>query len=105
MTDDHFAFGLRIRSDLALPELTPADNSDHPCVLIRLGEVTTTIPGARRVGPTVQVGDGDFLLDVPEVARYRVRGGAEIIVDPARNASCASAVAGAAMVANRGGIL
>jgi hypothetical protein len=88
VTDDRLAFGLHIQSDLVLPELTPGPgNSDRPRVLIRVDAVAPTLPGAIRVGPTAYVCPNDFLLDEPGVARYRVRGGEEIIVDPAPNAS------------------
>lgn len=36
----------------------------------------------RDVGPTFQVGLDDYLLEVREVARYRVRKGREIVIEP-----------------------
>jgi hypothetical protein len=86
---DYAAFGLRIRSELALPELAPAGAcaAALPAVVIRLG-AAGTVPGrANLTGPTYQVAADDFLLEVQGVARYRVRNGEEIVVEPAAEAT------------------
>ena len=84
-TEDYFVFGLRVRSELALPELGPAGTleSDAPVVTVRTGSAGPDIEKPSHVGPTFQVGMDDYLLDVRNVARYRVRRGDEIVVEPA----------------------
>ena len=79
------AFGLRIGSQISLPEL-PAVRREAPAtpvdVEIRLGEVTPSLPGATVVGPGVTGAGDTILIDFPE-ARYLIRNGREIVVQPA----------------------
>ena len=86
---DYVVFGLNVRSDLPLPELGPPRDSDRiaPAVAIRRGQAGCEIKNPRHVGPTFQVGADDYLLTVPNVARYRVRRGNEIVVEPAAGSS------------------
>jgi len=78
-------FGLRIRSKIALPEIStspaPFDDRDRPVVEIRFGAVPETLPDARRSGHGLQVDGGDVLLRVKDTARFLVREGREIVVD------------------------
>jgi hypothetical protein len=78
---DYSVFGLNVRSDMALPELLPAVPGSAVDVTITLGRLTE---------PMTQAGlhrDGEALmLSVPDVARYRIEAGSEIVIDP-----CASA--------------
>jgi len=79
---DYFAFGLHLRSELELPEIsTVTAVCDAPVVDIRLG-TTGEIPAARYVDTACQISADDCLLNVDGVARYRVRNGEEIIVEP-----------------------
>jgi len=80
---DYSVFGLHIRSELPLPELAAkeAENADTPDAHIRIGDVGT-IAEPRHIGPIFQVGIDDYLLEIRNTARYRVRNGAEIIVAP-----------------------
>lgn len=74
---DYRLFGLRVRSEVQLPELFPATGIVGPDVSIRLGSI------AGDVGPFGIEQHGDaLLLTVPGIARYRVRKGAEILIDP-----------------------
>ncbi len=84
-TEDYFVFGLHVRSELSLPELGPpgVPGPDAPAVTVRIGNVGHEIENPCHVGPTFQVGLDDYLLDVRKVARYRVRGGSEIVVERA----------------------
>lgn len=80
---DYFVSGLHIRSELPLPELGPAlQTGNAPVVAIRLGDAGPELPHPRNVGPTFQVADDDYLLNVRGVGRYRVRYGTEVIVEP-----------------------
>ena len=80
-------FGLDIRSDLPLPEIAPfatvAEPSREPDIAFTYGPVDETLADAPTAGLGLQVVDGTTLLTVKDVARYLVRDGHEIIVDPA----------------------
>ena len=74
-------FGLRISSEIKLPELFPAEGAD-PDVTIRWGTVSA---GAAEEHLEA---DGDALvLNIAEVARFRIEGGCSILVDSEPNAS------------------
>ncbi len=72
-------FGLRIQSEVALPELLPAQAGAEPDVSIRLAKLPP-IEGERFDGFAV-TSEG-VVLNVPKAARYLVNNGNEIIVDP-----------------------
>ncbi|MBA3512360.1 hypothetical protein [Sphingomonas sp.] len=71
-------FGLRLQSDLQLPELLEADASSRSQVTVRVGKV----PDAPAPGPGPHPTDGGLLLVIDEVACYFVKDGSEIIVEP-----------------------
>ncbi|HKP34744.1 MAG TPA: hypothetical protein VJT70_08205 [Sphingomicrobium sp.] len=73
---DYELFGLRLRSDIALPELFPAPREDAPDVVIRVGEL-----GEPPAQPGLTATEDALLLTVAGVGRYRIRGGEEIVVD------------------------
>ncbi len=84
---DYLAFGLRFRSDLALPELTAAaPDGTEPDVRIGLGSVGARLPDAVDLPPRMQAGRDVFQLDA-DAGRFRVTGGRRITVDPAPLAS------------------
>lgn len=73
-------FGLRVSSEIELPELFPAEGAD-PDVTIRWGSVSA---GAAEEHLEA---DGDALvLNIAEVARFRIEGGCSILIDPEPNA-------------------
>ena len=74
---DYSVFGLRVRTELALPELFPAEIQGEPDVTIRLG----TIESGQRAPGLHALGDG-LLFVATEAGRYRIAGGREIIVEP-----------------------
>jgi hypothetical protein len=74
---DYQVFGLRIRSEIPLPELFPAIGEAVPDVTIRRGIVP---PSGPSVG--LQTQGAALILTVPEVGRYRIEAGREIVVDP-----------------------
>lgn len=65
---DYTIFGLTVRSEIALPDVSPASGWECPAVIIRLGAVDN---------PS---------LTIEGVGRYRIKDGREIIVDPAEGA-------------------
>lgn len=81
------AFGLRLRSALALPELARLADDPAPAdVVIERGRVPERLDGAVDVEPAMQVAARDFQLGVP-VGRFRVSEGRRVVVDPRPGAS------------------
>src|SRR5436190_16514472 len=75
-SQDYCVFGLKIRSELALPELFPASGDGDPDVWIDLGSVPNGKDSP--IGLTV---DGDeAILVVSDVGRFRISGGKAITV-------------------------
>jgi hypothetical protein len=75
---DYKVFGLKVRSAIPLPELFPSEVVADPDITIRAGSVPTS-----GESPGLHTHDGGQLLVIPGIARYRIAGGNEIIVDPA----------------------
>jgi hypothetical protein len=78
-------FGLELASDLALPELRPAAPSDAPNIVISVGEIAD----AERDPGLYNSAEGALLI-VDEVARYAVRDGTHILVEPRPGAPLAN---------------
>lgn len=78
----YIAYGLRIRSEIALP-LTAASIGREADVNIRIGAVPEALAAPRRGRGPWEAAPGLFLMTVEGVARYLVREGREILVDPA----------------------
>ena len=74
---DYFVFGLAVRSELELPELLPVGQVPAPDVMLRYGCVDSDIfqPGLHEIGTAL-------LLVVPNVGRFRIEGGFEVVVEP-----------------------
>lgn len=70
-------FGLRVRSDIDLPELPPLLDDVADDVVVRLG---ASIGSAEQ--PAHADGDAAIVFDAPDVARYRISRGTEIEVYP-----------------------
>lgn len=77
-----------VRSAMPLPELSMAppraeDADDRREVIdIRFGPLPEALPDARTIAHGLQVAGDSVLLTVEGTARYRVRGGREIVIDP-----------------------
>src|SRR5450432_2750393 len=82
VSDERFAFGLRFRSELELPELEPGA-AGEPDVIVRLGDAPAELQGGVRVGRHGWATSAAFLFEAPGVARYLVSGGAEVTIEPA----------------------
>ena len=74
--------GLKICSEIRLPELLPTDFEGRPDVEIRHSAVPTTLPGGVRSMFEAQVASGAVLLTIPGVGRYHVLAGSEIGIEP-----------------------
>lgn len=85
---DYKLSGLNIRSSLALPGVPVRNEVDGTFdVSIRLGRLPVILPDPREVDCYHPVEQGVFLLTVPDVARYLIRHGREILVERAGGAA------------------
>ena len=75
---DYAVFGLRVRSNVELPELFPAYGAAAPDVTIELGSIPTVTHGE---DDGLNHVNGALVLVIPEVARYRIEAGNRITVD------------------------
>jgi hypothetical protein len=85
----YHAFSLTIHSELELPELTPALNTNQstapiqPEVLIQWGAVSLTgLEQPLAKGVTYEADEQSLWLHVPHIARYLVSHGSTITIDP-----------------------
>lgn len=79
----YLAYGLAIDSELELPELTSTPASgDAPDVRIRLGPVPDHVDELTGRGVLYEAGADEFLLKMPGIARYWVRHGDQIQIQP-----------------------
>jgi len=78
---DYRVFGLRVRSDIELPELRPVAEAGDPDVTIRLSNVDADCSA-----PGIHVIEGGLLFVAEDVARYRVCDGKSILVEQAAGA-------------------
>ena len=79
------AYGLNIASEIECPQL-PAGTVSHPDVIIRYGEAATELDPTQELVTGHQNGAGGFLLNVNGTARYLIRNGNEITIEPYINA-------------------
>ncbi len=71
--------GLSVSSEIALPGLNLASlDRRRPDVTIRRGPVPAVLPGAQALGPTWQIAGKQFLLRIPNIARFLLTDGREI---------------------------
>jgi hypothetical protein len=76
--------GLRIVSDLPLPELLPCrEISTRDRILIRRGHVPESLVSVDVTFSNGQCNENELLLNIPDVARYLLSGGNEILIDQA----------------------
>lgn len=79
--------GLSVASDIYLPGLIAGVPDCPPQVTIRRGEVPEALHEPTQVGPTWQIAGKQFLLDVPNVARFLLNNGNQIVFAPETEAS------------------
>jgi hypothetical protein len=76
--------GITLVSEIPLPELPPIQlqsATPHP-VLVRLGAVPDSLPGAVELDPYCFATPTQYLLHIEGIGRYLVNSGREIFVDP-----------------------
>ena len=75
----YYMAGLSISSEIALPGLLAQGNDGGPCeISIRRDKVASALDNERIVGPTWQMSGDQFLLRIPNVARFLVTGGSTV---------------------------
>ncbi len=74
--------GLSVASEIVLPGLIAGVPERVPQVTIRHGEVPESLPEPSGSGPTWQIADKQFLMRIPDIARFLLKGGSEIVVAP-----------------------
>lgn len=74
-------FGLRVRSRIELPDLQASNGSGVPDLQITLGTVPPRMPDAPSWNGLSVYGT-QALLEVPGIARYAIKTGSRITVDP-----------------------
>jgi len=79
--------GLRIVSEIALPSLMACADQIGSSVSIRRARLPETLASVTAVFPEGQCNDNELLLNIPDVARYLIRSGSEILVDQAANSN------------------
>jgi hypothetical protein len=78
----YFAFGLNIQSDIDLPPLLEVDFESSD-VVVTAGSVSPNgLKNPSIVKPFSQLADGEVWLHVPDVARFYISGGQNIVVEP-----------------------
>ena len=81
------AYGMTASSEIELPELRAVSQIvGHPDISVVLGNTPRGgLAGGKQISPYIWVGENDFLLEVPRIARFRVIDGRKIIIDPYPN--------------------
>ena len=77
MTAAYRVFGLSVCSEIELPELASGDSAVQADVTISVGPIDASISA-----PGIHATGGDLVFVAEDVARYRISGGREIVVDP-----------------------
>lgn len=80
-------FDLYIHSEIACPELFPADEVQSPDAVIRFGNVPERLENPVDSRVRWETAPGVFLLDMKQVARFQVQGGSEIVIQPVPDVS------------------
>ena len=84
LTYNYIVAGLTVRSEIALPELVPySQESDEPDIEISYAHVPENLPQATQASSQAEIADNEVLLKVPDIARYYVRAGRQILVEAA----------------------
>ncbi len=75
--------GLTVTSEIALPGLTAlAGDRARPDVTVRRGDVPAALANATACGPTWQIAGQQFLLRIPDIARFMLSDGRDIAFEP-----------------------
>ena len=89
----YHAFQLNFDSELVIPEFAIMDNSDYvqPDVSIQVVSKLTDAPYANANPSTLfEITPNEFWLNIPNIARYWVKSGSSIVIEPYHDADEAS---------------
>ena len=75
---NYAVFGLNVTSEIELPELRRREDSAEPDVVVKGGKITPD----EGLGGGLHIKGSEALLWIPEVGRYLMRDGRELIFDP-----------------------
>lgn len=89
MQYQYFTFGLHIQSDLELPELLVSELFNPSDVTILVGKTPKRLPNCQKKGVAYEVAKNEFLLDLKDIARFYVKNGDTIIIEPKRKSVAA----------------
>jgi hypothetical protein len=81
--------GLSVASEIDLPGLTSADPHEAAQVTIRWGAAPESLPETTASGPTWQIAGKQLLFRIPDIARFLLDDGREIVVSPESEAGVA----------------
>jgi len=81
--------GLSVASEIDLPGLIAGPAGRAPQVTIRRGPVPESLPEATAIGPTWQIAGKQFLMRIPDIARFLLIDGSEIVVASESDAKAA----------------
>ena len=79
---DYTAFGLRVRSSVALPFRPSSTTRSEPDVVVRFGAAPASLPAPVVKRRFWEAAPGAFLLTIDGVARYHVTDGRRILIEP-----------------------
>lgn len=82
MSHSYVLFGIPIHSEFRLPELAEVPAAPRATLSISRGRVDPDLAGAIYGNRHFQMCGGDIKLSIPGVARFHVRDGVMIVVDP-----------------------
>jgi len=82
MPNYYRVFGLTVESELACPELLPAEATTTSDIVMRYGEVPEALENPADSGARWQTSPGAYLLNLKRLGRFQVRDGKEIVVQP-----------------------
>jgi len=77
------AFGLTIASEIPLPEF--AEGSGRPDVTVQVGATPERLESPTGSGVLFEARPQEYLLNLPSVARFWVRDGKQVVVQPCRD--------------------
>jgi len=81
---NYIVAGLTVRSEIELPELVTCRPGDtEPDVEVCLAVVAQSLPQATHSSFEAEISANEVLLKIPDVARYHVKDGREILLEPA----------------------
>jgi hypothetical protein len=87
MGNIYSAYNLIVDSELELPELRlldPVGISSPPDVRVYFGGAPSEeLQGTKQLGPFLRASKSSLWLDVPEVARFLIKNGNDICIEPA----------------------